>query len=260
MLRPIAFALLLAASFVPGLSVASAQPIPLDPSAVRWRHIELPANDDQRLIIDAIPTAGTVVYDNITTWRRGLNPVLPDALGYQGPGNDPEIWTSDDLHFGPEQTRFNEVHFVIRTFQNDRPLTLGFWPSDADLSWPDPAVPAPMEFSLSLPEMAPSEGYSTLVTITLPFDIDYGSDIWMGMQSIVENVPHEQIAISSGTPAVGWSADWWSQVPGHQMQFPPFFSYPNNFAYGLSYVVPGPSLGLPLGVLALAMVRRRRSA
>lgn len=259
MLRSITFVPLAAASFVLGLMQTSTAAIPIDPSAVQWSHVLLP--DDQQTIIGALPTTGTIVYDNITTWRRGLNASWPQTLFYQAPGNKSEIWTSDDLHFGPGETRFNEVHFVIRTFNPDRPLSLAFWTSDTGLSWPDPAMPATLEFSLTLPEMIPSEDYATLVTVTLPFDVNLGSHVWMGLQSIVPDAMNEMIAISAVTPAVGWSDDWWSQVPGHQMQYPSFFPSPsNNFAYGLSYVVPAPSLGLPAGLLMLSLSRRRRGA
>lgn len=225
-------------------------------SSVEWSHILLPPNDNDQPIINALPTTGTVVYDNITTWRRGLLPDIPQALGYQAPGNESDIWASDDLHLTQSERRFNEVHFVIRTFNPARPISLAFWHSDSDLNWPD-TTPAHV-FNFTLPEPIPSEDYSTLVKVTLSQAIDLGEHMWMGLQSIDESGPNEMIAFSAATPAVGWSDDWWSQVPGSQHQNV-FFPFPNNFAYGLSYsVIPAPAGGAIFALLALAPSRRRR--
>lgn len=242
-----------------GLATAASAQVTIAPSAVEWSHVLTPALNDQQPIIDALPTAGTVVYDNITTWRRGITPGFPETLMYQEPGNDEEIWTGDDLHLTTPTTLFNEVHFVIRTFSPDRPISLAFWPSDNDLGWPDAVTPAPYLYELTLPETIPSEDYATLVKVTLPEAIDLGSHMWMGLQSIVEGEFSEQIAFSAATPAVGWSSDWWSQSPGTQMQNP-FFNIPGNFAYGLSYTIPAPAAGVQVGLLAFAAAYRRRRA
>lgn len=240
-----------------GMSPALAAPIALDPSAVSWTNLTLPVLGDQATFIPALPTSGTVVYDNITPWRRGLSASFPESLGYQGPGNDADIWTSDDLHLGAGVTAFNEVHFVIRTFNPDRPISLAFWESDAALNWTDPSFQPAYEFSFTLPTTAEDDYVATLVTLTLPHAIDLGAHMWMGLQSIDEGFPHELIPFSSATPAVGSSENWWSQVPGSQMQNI-FLDFPNNFAYGLSYTVPAPGTGALALLAVTATLRRRR--
>lgn len=249
-----------AAASVAFAGSALGRAIELGPSSVSWSHIQLPDLNDHSQIIGALPTSGEVRYDNITTWRRGLAPSFPESLWYQMPGNKPEIWTSDDLHLGSSDHRFNQVHFVVHSYEDNRPFSLAFWGSDAELGWSDPETPD-YEFSFELPEMSPGDNYDTLVTVTLPMDIDLGGHLWMGIQSILDGGLNELIARSSPTAAFGSSEDWWSQVPGEQTQYPsPFFftDVPNNYAYALSYAVPAPSAGLAAGVFGLTMVHRRR--